>query len=91
MIQENAEIAKDAEYSYWGAKEGYAYDTTLYNDDVLVYNNSEGYDKYGNWTWIESPRSDAYSVSNTKKINKTIELYNACIVTYGYCELYSPD
>lgn len=76
---------------------GYAYDKTTYNDDVLVYRNSSkgtfdgGYNKYGNWTWIESPRSEAYSVDTNKIIDKTFSNYNACIDIYGYCQLYYPD
>lgn len=96
-LQESAEVAKDAEYSYWGAREGYAHDSTVYDEDVKVYFNSSqgtfdgGYNKYGNWTWIESPPSDAYDVSTTDIIDTTIENYNSCILLYGYCSMYYPD
>ncbi len=98
VLDESAEVGKDAEYSYMGAKEGYIYDSRDFIDDVKVVVNASngtfdgGYDKYGKWTWIESPRSDAYEVDTAYIINKTITNYNECLVGYdGHCPKYLPD
>lgn len=99
-IKEYIGVTKDAQYRYSGRREGYIYDTTIYNDYVKVYNNNHngeidgGYDNSGIWHWIESPQSDAfdeYKLSNDTIVTKTAQFYNECLHLYGYCNMYEPS
>lgn len=90
-------LYKSASYIYTGSKEGYAYDTTVYNKDVKAYfNSSKGklhgaYNSSGEFTWIDYVHASALDVSNSTIIDKTSYNYNADILDDGVCTLYYPD
>ena len=96
-ITQTITLYKSASYIYTGAKEGYAYDTTVYNKDVKVYFNSSkgtlhgGYNSSGEFTWIDYKHATALDVSNNTIINKTSTNYNADILDDGICTVYYPD
>jgi hypothetical protein len=97
-INEIADIARDAQYSYYGEKTGYVYDKTVFNADVYVYPNV-GYGTFdggllpsGQWAWIESPPSNAYYVSDSTILDATINNYNSAVNWgQGYCMNYLPE
>lgn len=97
LIQEAIRTSKDAQYDYWGKRDGYVYDTTVWNQDVKVIWHEAigtfdgGYLPNGDWAWIESPRSSAYNYSATSIADSTIYNYNMCILAYGYCQAYYPE
>lgn len=97
LITTGVSLYKSASYTYSAAKEGYAYDTTVYNSDVKVYFNASkgelhgGYNASGVFTWIDYQPATALSVSSSTIIDKTSYNYNADILDNGICDLYYPD
>jgi hypothetical protein len=97
-IQEMCDMARDAQYSYFGEKSGYVFDKTTYNTDVKVYTNmgygtiDGGLDPSGRWTWIDSPPSPAYDVQDQFILDKAVYNYNASIwLGGGYVVGYYPE
>ena len=97
-IKEIADIAKDAKYTYTGEKSGYVYDKTVFNNDVKIITNiaqgtfDGGLLPNGQWAWIESPQSSAYSANDTTILNNCISNYNSAIWWgEGYCTQYLPE
>lgn len=97
-ITEIADIARDAMYTYSGEKNGYVFDKTVFNKDVRVITNygqgtfDGGLLPSGQWAWIESPPSSAFSITDISILDKTISNYNSAIYWgEGYCTNYLPD
>jgi hypothetical protein len=90
-------LYKSANFSFYAAREGYAYDPTTFRADVKVYQNfstgqlSGGYDNTGHFRWIISSYPSAFSVSNDTISNKVFNLYFMDVAAYGRCTSYYPD
>lgn len=81
------QLSKSAEYTFKGNRFGYAYDTTVWNKDVLVQVKksggkfSGGYNSSGKFTWIISTSPSAYDKSIDQWVNNVITYYNSDLVS----------
>lgn len=97
MIKESVKLYRSAKYEYFGARDGYVFDDTLYNNFVhVIFHSGDGeftggYTSSGVFTWVESVRSSAYDYSADSIANKALEYYAKNVYADGYCSVYSPD
>ncbi len=95
-ISSSVALYRSCRFSFYAAREGYAYDPAL-RADVKVYPNysygelTGGYDNTGHWKWIISSYPSAFSVSNNTIYSKVFELYTKDIYAKGVWTSYSPD
>lgn len=95
-IQESVKLYGSASYEYYFERYGLLYDSTRFNDYVVLANYSGfgtfcgGYDSSDRFTWIRNP-SSAPEKKSWNEIQRTCVInYNAELTTYGYCERYYP-
>ncbi|MGE4214771.1 MAG: hypothetical protein AB7E42_08350 [Anaerotignaceae bacterium] len=90
-------LSSSAVYSYNGNRYGYAYDTTVWKDNVLVQVKKSkgeftgGYDKDGNFTWIISTTPSAFKESTPTWANNVIKYYNSDLVSSKGKTSFQPD
>lgn len=81
------QLSKSEEYTFKGNRFGYAYDTTVWNKDVLVQVKKSdekftgGYNSSGKFTWIISTSPSAYDKSIDQWVNNVITYYNSDLVS----------
>lgn len=98
-LVEAVTVYRKADYSYRLSRYGYAFDSTVYDEYVRVFEHgsggifSGGYDsdEKDNFVWVINlePSTEAYSYDSIS--NTTIHNYNADIAMHQYCTLYFPD
>lgn len=88
-ITSAAYLGKSAAYTYHGARTGYVWDYTQYNNYVKVANytgNGEfhgGYTSNGTWAWIHYTESFAYSIAYASVANAAIGAYNGDLMDHA--------
>lgn len=96
-LENHVTLCNSANYSYYGTRSGYAYDTTLYQNYVRVVNYSDraefhgGYTADGIFEWIIYSYPDAFNHTTSDIADTTISWYNSNISVHGYCKSYFPD
>lgn len=96
-ILEAVKLYNSANITYRGAKDGYVYDTTSFNAEVLMVQNRSkgefhgGANSNGRFTWIRYSTPSVYNLNAMDIINAAFNYYNSEIMVYGRVCNYWPD
>ncbi len=95
-ISEAATLHRSGNFQYTVNRRGGVFDTTVYNDFVLVVNQSGtgafagGYASSGIFTWVHNNVCNLFYDSIPGTADEAMNNYNWDIANNGQCSAYSP-
>lgn len=97
QIEDAVSLCNSAEYNYHGTRRGCVYDTTVYNQYVLILRYagegkfSGGYSNTGDFVWTHSIVSTAYSYPYPTISNNSLTNYNNDLLANNNLCTYYPE